>query len=266
MKHPIRFTISLIAVAVTALAFSACNTVEGLGEDVTYDAVDHIAQQTAGPPAGLTGSFSFDEFSKRLDEIDLFQGVEPQRERRRDDQACCGSGRIECRGLHVQLHAGEVRQRRHWRRQRHRRETDRGFAVEGEEAGSGQQPDLVVLIPDVVVVWRRLLTVFISGHFGRLAGDAVAQDQGSDPVRAEAFRRGAQRPLRRRDHAVLDVGLAGEPFLGEERGALASAQVDLLPVEIEILSRDFEHLFPEFAAGLLTPPRRDTLPGRPNRS
>lgn len=53
---------------------------EGIGEDVVYDAVDHIAQQTAGPPEGLTGKFSFDEFSKRLDGIDLFQGVEPQRD------------------------------------------------------------------------------------------------------------------------------------------------------------------------------------------
>ncbi|HEU5105323.1 MAG TPA: hypothetical protein VFU11_05740, partial [Solirubrobacterales bacterium] len=28
---------------------------EGIGEDVVYDAVDHIAQQDHGPPAGLEG-------------------------------------------------------------------------------------------------------------------------------------------------------------------------------------------------------------------
>jgi hypothetical protein len=53
---------------------------EGVGEDVTYDAVDHIAQQSAGPQDGLTGSFSFDEFSKRLDGIDLFAAGGPERE------------------------------------------------------------------------------------------------------------------------------------------------------------------------------------------
>lgn len=53
---------------------------EGIGEDVIYDVVDHIAQQDAGPPAGLTGSFSFDEFSRRLEEIDLFPAAAPQRE------------------------------------------------------------------------------------------------------------------------------------------------------------------------------------------
>ena len=53
---------------------------EGIGEDVTYDVVDHIAQQDAGPPAGLAGSSTFDAFSKRLDEIDLFPAAAPQRE------------------------------------------------------------------------------------------------------------------------------------------------------------------------------------------
>ena len=28
---------------------------EGIGEDVTYDVVDHIAQQDTGPPEGLVG-------------------------------------------------------------------------------------------------------------------------------------------------------------------------------------------------------------------
>jgi hypothetical protein len=53
---------------------------EGVGEDVTYDAVDHIAQQSAGPQDGLTGSFTFDEFSQRLGGIDLFAAGGPERE------------------------------------------------------------------------------------------------------------------------------------------------------------------------------------------
>jgi hypothetical protein len=52
---------------------------EGIGEDVIYDVVDHIAQQDAGPPQGLTGTSTFDELSKKLDEIDLFPAA-PQRE------------------------------------------------------------------------------------------------------------------------------------------------------------------------------------------
>ena len=45
---------------------------EGLGEDVTYDPLDHIALRDAWPPNGLTGSFSFASFSKRLDEVELW--------------------------------------------------------------------------------------------------------------------------------------------------------------------------------------------------
>lgn len=52
---------------------------EGVGEDVVYDAVDHIAQQDHGPPAGLGGSSTFAEFSDRLDGIDLFPAGEPLR-------------------------------------------------------------------------------------------------------------------------------------------------------------------------------------------
>ncbi len=52
---------------------------EGIGEDVVYDAVDHIGQQSAGPPDGLAGASSFDEFSKKLDGIDLFPAGEPER-------------------------------------------------------------------------------------------------------------------------------------------------------------------------------------------
>ncbi len=57
---------------------------EGIGEDVTYDAVDHIAQQSAGPPAGLAGRENFAAFSRRLDSIDLFPAAVPERDVSRD--------------------------------------------------------------------------------------------------------------------------------------------------------------------------------------
>jgi len=53
---------------------------EGLGEDVTYDAVDHIAQQDAGAPDGLRGAETFAGFSERLDGIDLFPAAAPERD------------------------------------------------------------------------------------------------------------------------------------------------------------------------------------------
>jgi hypothetical protein len=52
---------------------------EGVGEDVVYDPVDHIGQQSHGPPEGLAHSGSFDEFSKLLDGIDLFPAGAPER-------------------------------------------------------------------------------------------------------------------------------------------------------------------------------------------
>src|SRR4051795_9910885 len=52
---------------------------EGIGEDVVYDPVDHIGQQSHGPPDGLAHSGTFDEFSQRLDEIDLFPAGAPGR-------------------------------------------------------------------------------------------------------------------------------------------------------------------------------------------
>jgi len=45
---------------------------EGLGEDVTYDPLDHIALRDAWPPGGLTGSWTFDSFAHRLDEVELW--------------------------------------------------------------------------------------------------------------------------------------------------------------------------------------------------
>ncbi len=52
---------------------------EGVGEDVVYDAVDHIGQQSHGPPAGLAHSGTFDEFSQRLEGVDLFPAAAPER-------------------------------------------------------------------------------------------------------------------------------------------------------------------------------------------
>ncbi len=53
---------------------------EGIGEDVVYDAVDHIAQQDAGPPEGLAGRSDFAAFSERLERIDLFPAAPPVRD------------------------------------------------------------------------------------------------------------------------------------------------------------------------------------------
>jgi hypothetical protein len=52
---------------------------EGTGEDVVYDAIDHIGQQDHGPPQGLSGKSTFAEFSERLDGIDLFPAGPPVR-------------------------------------------------------------------------------------------------------------------------------------------------------------------------------------------
>ena len=53
---------------------------EGIGEDVVYDAVDHIGQQSHGPPEGLAGRFTFAELSAHLDGVDLFPAGAPVRE------------------------------------------------------------------------------------------------------------------------------------------------------------------------------------------
>lgn len=52
---------------------------EGLGEDVTYDAVDHDILQAAGPTLPLAGRFTLASFCARLAELQLF-GEPPQRE------------------------------------------------------------------------------------------------------------------------------------------------------------------------------------------
>jgi L-alanine-DL-glutamate epimerase-like enolase superfamily enzyme len=52
---------------------------EGVGEDVTYDAVDHDVLQAAGPSLPLAGSFTVASFGERLSELSLFPEP-PQRE------------------------------------------------------------------------------------------------------------------------------------------------------------------------------------------
>src|ERR1051326_4006905 len=55
------------------------NGEDGLGEDVTYDAVDHIAFQEAGPTLDLTGYATLGEFCELMAEEDTFP-AEPQRD------------------------------------------------------------------------------------------------------------------------------------------------------------------------------------------
>jgi L-alanine-DL-glutamate epimerase-like enolase superfamily enzyme len=52
---------------------------EGLGEDVTYDAVDHEILKGAGPSLPLQGSWTISSFSEHIASLDLFPS-EPQRE------------------------------------------------------------------------------------------------------------------------------------------------------------------------------------------
>ena len=52
---------------------------QGVGEDVTYDAVDHEIMQAAGPTLALTGRFTLASFAERLAELSLFAEA-PQRE------------------------------------------------------------------------------------------------------------------------------------------------------------------------------------------
>lgn len=51
----------------------------GMGEDVTYDAVDHEILQSAGPTLPLQGRWTIRSFSERIASLDLFP-EEPQRE------------------------------------------------------------------------------------------------------------------------------------------------------------------------------------------
>jgi L-alanine-DL-glutamate epimerase-like enolase superfamily enzyme len=51
----------------------------GVGEDVVYDAEDHVALQEAGPVQPLTGRWTLGEFCDLIASLDLF-GVEPKRD------------------------------------------------------------------------------------------------------------------------------------------------------------------------------------------
>jgi L-alanine-DL-glutamate epimerase-like enolase superfamily enzyme len=53
--------------------------VEGIGEDVVYDGVDHVALQEAGPAHELAGSYVLGELCELIDSLDLFPAP-PQRE------------------------------------------------------------------------------------------------------------------------------------------------------------------------------------------
>jgi hypothetical protein len=52
---------------------------EGIGEDVTYDALDHVALQEAGPVLDLAGSRTLGEYGELVAALDLFP-AEPERE------------------------------------------------------------------------------------------------------------------------------------------------------------------------------------------
>lgn len=59
---------------------------DGIGEDVTYDALDHVALQDAGPTLPLAGSWTLAGFCDRLGELDLWPSPpvrEPSRHYRR---------------------------------------------------------------------------------------------------------------------------------------------------------------------------------------
>ncbi|MDX6581955.1 MAG: hypothetical protein QOI10_1139 [Solirubrobacterales bacterium] len=53
---------------------------EGIGEDVVYDVLDHIAQRDAGPVLDLTGPETLGQACDLLGELDLFPGAPPERE------------------------------------------------------------------------------------------------------------------------------------------------------------------------------------------
>jgi L-alanine-DL-glutamate epimerase-like enolase superfamily enzyme len=53
---------------------------EGLGEDVVYDVLDHVAHRDAGPLHDLSGPSTLGELCELLGELDLFPGAPPVRE------------------------------------------------------------------------------------------------------------------------------------------------------------------------------------------
>ena len=57
---------------------------EGLGEDVVYDVLDHIAHRDAGPTHDLTGVSTLGGFCELIAELDLFQVAAPGMEASRN--------------------------------------------------------------------------------------------------------------------------------------------------------------------------------------
>ncbi len=53
---------------------------EGIGEDVVYTVLDHIAHRDAGPMLDLTGPSTLGEFCELAGELDLFPGAPPEME------------------------------------------------------------------------------------------------------------------------------------------------------------------------------------------
>ncbi|TMK71576.1 MAG: hypothetical protein E6G49_09100, partial [Actinobacteria bacterium] len=53
---------------------------EGIGEDVIYDVLDHIAHRDAGPVHDLSGPKTLGELCELLGELDLFPGAPPVRD------------------------------------------------------------------------------------------------------------------------------------------------------------------------------------------
>jgi L-alanine-DL-glutamate epimerase-like enolase superfamily enzyme len=51
---------------------------EGIGEDVVYDVLDHIAHRDAGPVLDLSGPETLGELCELLGELDLFPGAPPE--------------------------------------------------------------------------------------------------------------------------------------------------------------------------------------------
>lgn len=53
---------------------------EGIGEDVVYDVLDHIAHRDAGPAIDLSGPSTLGEACELIGSLDLFAGAPPERE------------------------------------------------------------------------------------------------------------------------------------------------------------------------------------------
>jgi len=53
---------------------------EGVGEDVTYTAEDHVAQQNLGPVLPLAGTWTFAAFSEHVGMLDTFEAGGPERD------------------------------------------------------------------------------------------------------------------------------------------------------------------------------------------